>query len=753
LKVIRNLLTKLLISYILVLLFPIIIILVYFYPFSTGVVKEKEMEWNDHVTEQYMNAMDIFTRYVYNLPTELLQNREIKMYMAEESEYQKIVIANEMRKYNATDAFVENTLLYVKSIGYLFAKTGSAYAVQDFANPGVGYYYEEWPQKQMFDELDDLLLPTVRPVETVIVPGGNRMRVLTFLLPLPVGGEKSPASVMIMVKEDTIIRMMRSVSEAYSGDFYIFDREGRQLLASNSAEYGQTDDFAHLITGLGDGRISPGIHGIGDHQYIVSHAMSDRNGWQYVSLLPVTETLQDIRTLQRNTILLLVFIVLLEILVIFISIRKNYHPIKRLVELAKDVFVPSEPQTMNEIDTIRYALNQLSTANNELDDQVKRSLPIMRDKLLLELVSGRYSSWQDFQSNDAAQSFKLKYPYLAVAVIACAHVEDGEKAADYGRQLEGRMPEGIEGYFFKSIYQQEIIFVCTLQTGFPLKSYMADVHSGLAESEGIQSLIGISKIDPLHTPEGVHHAYLQAVRTLEYLRIRKPCDILVFDEIQLPQVGAVSYFAELLQSLELSILKNDAVVIESVMERMIDYIRSDGMPPHMVRSTYLNTISVILNGLQRFRQDDQNLLHLTDAAYQQRYTLEEMAGIMKESCGKLCDMMRNMLPPAQTVSQEEIIAVIETHGMDANFSQQLIADHFGMSVSNFSYHFKRTMGQNFKEYIDRLRIQKSIQLLRSTDQPLDSISSQVGYANTSSYIRSFKKIVGTTPGQYRDSHR
>ena len=65
----------------------------------------------------------------------------------------------------------------------------------------------------MFKELNSLSVPIVRPVENVIVPGNNRMRMLTFLLPLPLGGNNSPGSVLIMVKEETIIRMMKSVSE------------------------------------------------------------------------------------------------------------------------------------------------------------------------------------------------------------------------------------------------------------------------------------------------------------------------------------------------------------------------------------------------------------------------------------------------------------------------------------------------------------------------------------------------------------
>ncbi|SMF59526.1 hypothetical protein SAMN02744124_03922 [Paenibacillus barengoltzii J12] len=57
-----NLLTKLLISYWLVLLFPVLIILFYYYPQSATAVRAKEMDWNAHITEQFMTSMDTFTR-------------------------------------------------------------------------------------------------------------------------------------------------------------------------------------------------------------------------------------------------------------------------------------------------------------------------------------------------------------------------------------------------------------------------------------------------------------------------------------------------------------------------------------------------------------------------------------------------------------------------------------------------------------------------------------------------------------------
>ncbi|MFD0693410.1 helix-turn-helix domain-containing protein [Paenibacillus sp. GCM10027628] len=747
-----NLLAKLLISYILVLLFPVIVILFYYYPYSTQVVKQKEMDWNAHVTEQVMNSMDIFTRYVYNLPSELVNNQEIKLYLAQDDDYQRIVIANEMRKYNATDAFIDNTFLYVKSIGFLFAKTGSAYTVHDFESPGVGYYYENWPHKAMFEELNSLTSPAVRPAESVIVPGNNRMRMLTFLSPLPLGGLNSPGTVLIMVREETIIRLMKSVSEAYNGDFFIFDQKGNRLVASTETSYSNSSEFNDLVSRLGEDRSGSGIYRINGKSFIVSHGISDKNGWKYVTLMAVSETLQDIRSIQRNTVILFISILLLEVIVIYVSIRKNYHPIRGLVHLAKNLFTPREPRTMNEIDTIRYALDQLSSDNRGLDEKVKSTLPVIRDNLLFELVCDRYPSWDAFQQEAAPYGVFFNYSLISVAVLSCETSEGGiQAAAEYCRSEENRLPEGLQGYFFNSIYNQEIVYVCSHEPHFQLKAYLCGLQQDLLERTSIRTLIGIGSSG--QSPEGAHLSYLQAIRAAEHLRVRNQYSVLVFDEIEVQQTSAVSYFAEQLQSLELFILKNDVSSVELVMERIIAYIGHDGTPPHMVRVIYLNTVIVIFNGLQRFRQGDQSLLQLTSVSSLHRYTVEQMTEIMRESCGKLCDLIRDSQPPSRTASQNDILAFIEGKGLHPEFSLQLIADHFSMSISGFSYHFKKTMGQNFKEYIDQHRIQKSIELLRRSNETLELIAQQVGYSNPSSFIRSFKKMVGITPGQYRDSNK
>jgi AraC-like DNA-binding protein len=747
-----HLLAKLIVSYVLVLILPVLVILLYYYPYSTQIAKQKEMDWNAHMTEKVKNSMEIFTRYVYNLPFELVNNREIKLYMAGEDEYQRIVISREMAKYNATDGFIDNTFLYVKSIGYMFAKTGSAYSIQDFAIPGVGYYYPNWSIQAMRNKLNGLTAPEVRPVEDVIVPGNNRTRVLTFLLPLPVGGENSPGALMIMVREDTIVRLMQSAAQSHNGDFFIFDSAGNRLVASNETPYSGSSDFKALVSRLDASQPGSGIYQIDGKSYIVSHDASDRNGWKYVTLLAVTETLHDIRTIQRNTILLIALIMITEIVVIYISVRNNYQPINRLVQLAKNMFAPRDSKAMNEIDTIRFALDQLSSANSQLDERVKGTIPVMRENVLFELVSERYESWEAFRNQAAPYGIVFGHDLYSVAVLSCEPGEDGSgaaAAAECCRRKENDLPDGLQGYFFNSVYEREVVFVCSHTADFSLKTFLIELCQELAEQAGVRALIGIGS--PGSSPAEVHASYLQALRTAEYLRVRNQFAVLLFHEIDIQQTGAVSYFAEQLQSLELCILKNDASAVEAAMERICDYIGDDKTPAHMVRAVYLNTVIVIFNGLQRFRQTDQLLLQLTGVASLHRYTTRQMIDILRSSCDKLCVLIRGTQAPSRAATANEILSFIERKGTDSDLSLQMIADHFNMTLSNFSYHFKKTTGQNFKEYVDRYRIQKSIQLLRSSDKPLDAIAQQVGYLNASSFIRSFKKTVGMTPGQFRNA--
>lgn len=52
--------------------------------------------------------------------------------------------------------------------------------------------------------------------------------------------------------------------------------------------------------------------------------------------------------------------------------------------------------------------------------------------------------------------------------------------------------------------------------------------------------------------------------------------------------------------------------------------------------------------------------------------------------------------------------------------------------------------------IQTLKLNKAIELLSSTDLKIRDISDAIGYENDTHFIRTFKKVYGISPNQYRD---
>ena len=54
--------------------------------------------------------------------------------------------------------------------------------------------------------------------------------------------------------------------------------------------------------------------------------------------------------------------------------------------------------------------------------------------------------------------------------------------------------------------------------------------------------------------------------------------------------------------------------------------------------------------------------------------------------------------------------------------------------------------------INKFRIQKAIELLRSSSLPLIDVAIEVGFNNRQSFFNAFKKYTGVSPNEYRREH-
>ena len=90
---------------------------------------------------------------------------------------------------------------------------------------------------------------------------------------------------------------------------------------------------------------------------------------------------------------------------------------------------------------------------------------------------------------------------------------------------------------------------------------------------------------------------------------------------------------------------------------------------------------------------------------------------------------------------------------DYEISLTKIAVQIHISSNYLSEKFKHVTGENFVQYVARIRTGKATELLSHSDSPITEIAFAVGFQSLSQFNRVFKKLTKQSPTQFRASHR
>lgn len=86
-------------------------------------------------------------------------------------------------------------------------------------------------------------------------------------------------------------------------------------------------------------------------------------------------------------------------------------------------------------------------------------------------------------------------------------------------------------------------------------------------------------------------------------------------------------------------------------------------------------------------------------------------------------------------------------------SLALLADRFFVSPWHLSRIFKDATGFTLTDYVSLTRVKEAQRLLRETDRSITDVAANVGFDNFSHFGKTFKKITGLTPRDYRKKAR
>ena len=96
--------------------------------------------------------------------------------------------------------------------------------------------------------------------------------------------------------------------------------------------------------------------------------------------------------------------------------------------------------------------------------------------------------------------------------------------------------------------------------------------------------------------------------------------------------------------------------------------------------------------------------------------------------------------------------------IQAHYSENIqlidLSEEFNLSPKYCSEVFNRLSGENFKNYLNRFRINEAQRILdENPEMRISQLASEVGFSSSNSFIRVFDKYMGITPKQYAESRK
>jgi Response regulator containing CheY-like receiver domain and AraC-type DNA-binding domain len=129
-------------------------------------------------------------------------------------------------------------------------------------------------------------------------------------------------------------------------------------------------------------------------------------------------------------------------------------------------------------------------------------------------------------------------------------------------------------------------------------------------------------------------------------------------------------------------------------------------------------------------------------------TLSEFKEYILNISVDACQFIEALMNQKSGNALDEIKIYIQQHHFE-DFNLKELSGMFYINSVYLGQLFKKSTGECFHDYINRIRIDNAKRLLDETNMSINEISEKVGYKYLDHFYRKFKKILGVNPGEYR----
>ncbi len=730
---------------------PVIACSLFFYFISRQNVEAEVSLSNLDTLKQTQMAVDNILEATERISQQIVRNKEVANFMTnpiDKSRQGNPAVTNAI---NVADSFSEG-VQYIESI--------SIYSFLNNMLVSSG--------TQRYAEMDDSFMDNygnsirtkgftmwIEPDDSELF--GEKSRSLQFVEFIFETFNKPEGIVLIKLRNDEFAKLINAMYIRKSGHIFVVNDKGKVILGRNRLpEAFDAADFLGRYKATGEGyyKIDKG-----GQQLLVSFTTSRYNQWKYVAVLPVNEIYSRTHLIGGMIAFLCLTFVLLAVGLSFAASKGIYNPIGAL-----DQWLRGRKRSAQGGELLKARNDELGRIRQEIDDQLAK----LRNYFLHRLTYGSVTDKDEIHTQADFLDIPVDRQFVALLVELDRGGEGGAdreatRAAVAG-SVQGALAEA--GCLLNVAWEyrddsERLVAVTVFGAERPAADIWPVLAAAVGQARGrigerCRATVTVAVGTAQTGLENIRVSYNEANEVLKHKFI-KGADAVIFSH---EAAGGMSVDAR--KHYAKSQLTNCLDARDRrQLEKLLAKFKASMKTQVSAKAAYvfyckdiIDILREYLRGLgPRFAAERAALKDMFDNFEKRFDNIDAAVAAIMDCAAQALEKLEKESPEAarrQAVGKAVAIIAAE-YGDDIGLTY--VCEKVGMSEPYFSKIFKEELGQNFKDYLTGIRLDKAKELLRDTDATIAAVADQVGYNNTNQFAKMFKKYEGVTPGAYRESAR
>lgn len=742
---------KYLFSYLLIFLFPLIVLGYMMYGNAVVNLQNEIKDSNLNKLKFVKDALDGQIKGFRNTAVRIALDPLLTPFAVKNNSYNAKEAITRLQNYKDNSYMLDDVMLYFRGESSIYSVNGM-HSISTLTRSI--YQFQNWQEDAFYSDLNTLKKPTIRPAEFININNNETRRVLSYLFPIPVNSASPIGTVLFLVRESTLTNPIEQILGKFDGTIIVWD-ENHALIAAKSKGLTLTEaERARII----EAKYPTGIHDLALNRtnYSLATVTSEDTGWTFSIVMPTDQFLE--RVVEVKT---LIFYVLLLILLIGLTLSavlsaKNYRPIRDLSELVRKVWgKPGEQEGRNELEMIHRSVNAGIDMNRHLLGQIDHQRPMVRKLTLQRLLKVELHSQEELEPHlsQLQASFSGNMFYVMLIQADESGHAHSESSNEQLQKLVNVFRCGNQSGYGVELIAEHVTAVIMSAPGSPedgktlQKECVAHLR-GLCTELGIAvPTIAVGKVctDLLQ----VHRSFIEAWAALEDKVRKDKGSVIFFDEMYDQESNRQWYSTENQMKLVHGIKQGNDLVALEALDRMLAEIKDKGQPLYLLKCSCFDVINTILKTMSEIQLPYEAETVQKLAGFR---TMSELHSLLRKLVSEICRHSEQQKESKNSSLADGLLRFIHEHYLSSGFSLEGMAAEFNHSAAYISRFFKDQTGQTFTDYVGGLRMQHFKNELIFSQLPVKDIVTRCGYLDVPSFLRKFKKLEGITPGEYRKLH-